>query len=91
MEQCLMINVSGKVQGVFFRASTQDVADKLNIKGWVKNEYDGSVSICAQGTKEQVDTFVQWCKNGPAQASVDSVDLVESENKDYPNFEIRYY
>ena len=56
------ITVKGKVQGVFYRASTKAVADQLGIKGYVSNEADGDVFIAAEGDNVSLDMFLDWCR-----------------------------
>jgi len=82
------ITVSGKVQGVFYRASTKAVADQLGIKGFVKNQEDGSVYIEAEGDDFSLESFLEWCNEGPEKAKVENVTLAESELKNYRNFEV---
>jgi acylphosphatase len=65
------------VQGVYFRGSAQDEAARLGVSGWVRNEPDGSVAAFAQGTDDDVDAFVAWCRQGPPAARVASVDVAE--------------
>ena len=84
----LNIRVSGKVQGVSFRVSTKAVADQLRVKGLVKNLPDGEVYIEAEGDDFSLETFLEWCNEGPLQASVQKVEVVEGEIKNYRNFEI---
>jgi acylphosphatase len=84
----LDITVNGKVQGVSFRISTKAVADQLRVKGIVKNQADGSVYIEAEGDDFELETFLEWCNEGPLQASVQNVEVVEGEVKNYRNFEI---
>ena len=82
------ILVSGRVQGVFFRTNTVEVARKLRIKGWIRNLKDGRVEIVAEGGKENLDKLVEWLKDGPVLAKV--VDLVIEEEKptgEFDNFE----
>ncbi len=67
--------IKGKVQGVYFRASARDVANKLAIKGWVKNMPDGNVEVVAEGSKEQLDKFIEWCQHGPKQSQVNEVKI----------------
>ncbi|HEY3429355.1 MAG TPA: acylphosphatase [Cyclobacteriaceae bacterium] len=83
------LKVSGKVQGVFFRASTIDVAEKFGINGFVRNEHDGSVYIEAEGEEENLKQFVEWCRHGPARAKVSNVDLKEGSVQWFTKFEIR--
>ena len=77
MLQTISITVKGKVQGVFFRQSAKEIANQLGIKGEIKNLPGGNVHIVATGTKEQLDSFIQWCKKGPPRASVAGVDVQE--------------
>lgn len=85
----ITIRVSGKVQGVNFRFSARQEAEELGLAGFVKNEPDGSVYIEVEGFFEQVDKFVEWCKEGPARANVQNVMTQESEVKNLIGFEIR--
>ena len=71
------IIIRGKVQGVFFRASAKEVADRLNITGTVFNLADGRVKVVASGKSGEVEKFVEWCRRGPDRARVDSVDIKE--------------
>jgi len=82
------IKITGKVQGVFFRASTKAVADQMGIKGLVKNEKDGSVYVEAEGDETTLDMFTEWCKEGPEKAKVENVVIVDGETKNYRNFEV---
>jgi acylphosphatase len=84
----LSIKISGKVQGVFFRASTKEQADHLGIKGLVRNEKDGSVYVEAEGVKSKLDQFVLWCKQGPPHAVVTDVEITEVEPKQFASFKI---
>ncbi len=84
----LDITVKGKVQGVFYRASTKAVADQLGITGTVKNTDDGSVQIEAEGTETMLGMFLEWCHEGPENAEVTSVESHEGELKNYRNFEV---
>jgi len=85
----ISINISGKVQGVFFRASTKDAAEKLGIAGFVRNESDGSVYVEAEGEDERLKKFVEWCHHGPKQAVVDHVRLKEGSLKGFTKFEVK--
>ena len=68
------IVVKGQVQGVFYRASAKAVADQLGVKGFVKNEPDGSVFIEAEADAVSLDMFLDFCKEGPEHANVISVE-----------------
>ena len=83
------IRVTGKVQGVFFRASTKEAAEKLGIKGWVRNEPDGSVYIEAEAAEEKMEKFIEWCRQGPRSARVQSVQSESGPVKGFDNFIIQ--
>jgi acylphosphatase len=85
----LAIRVSGKVQGVFFRANTKTQADNFGLKGFVRNEPDGSVYIEAEGEDLQLQNFVAWCKTGPRFAKVESCEVDEGELKNFSDFIIQ--
>ena len=80
------IKIYGLVQGIFFRATAKQEADKLNITGFAKNKEDGSVYIEAEGEKENVDKFIKWCKIGPTLAKVEKVLVTEGQIKNYSEF-----
>ena len=84
----LNIRVSGKVQGVFYRATTKAVADQLGVKGIVLNEEDGSVFIEAEGDDFSLEMFLEFCHKGSDRAEVEKVEISESEMKKYRNFEV---
>ena len=84
----LQIIISGRVQGVFFRASTKAVADQIGIKGFVKNLKDGTVLIEAEGEEVFMNDFIDWCKYGPDDARVDDITINEIELKNYLNFDV---
>lgn len=70
---CIHCLITGKVQGVFFRASTKAEAEKLNLTGWAKNLADGRVEVFACGDEEAVDKLITWLKKGPRLARVTSI------------------
>lgn len=84
----LIITVSGKVQGVSFRISTKAVADQLGVKGYIKNLPSGDVFIEAEGDDFSLESFLEWCNEGPLQANVQNVEVVEGDLKNYRNFDI---
>lgn len=69
--------VTGRVQGVSYRASTALEAQRLGIVGWVKNRDDGSVELEAEGPAELVEALISWCEAGPPAALVDRVAVTE--------------
>lgn len=87
----VVIIVKGKVQGVFFRASTLEKAEELNIKGWVRNLNDGSVKITAEGSFEKISEFIKWCEKGPAKANVTEINIERlAPSGEFSNFYIKY-
>lgn len=66
--------ISGRVQGVFYRATTRDAAAGLGVGGWVRNLPDGRVEAWIQGPASSVQALVSWCHRGPEYANVDSID-----------------
>ncbi len=86
----IRVIVRGRVQGVFFRASTVDIARGLGLKGWVRNREDGTVEIMAEGDKDQLQELVEWCKEGPQNAHVTGVEVDYDElGGTYNNFTIK--
>ena len=85
----ITIKIAGKVQGVFFRASTKEQADALGIKGTVQNERDGSVFVEAEGDDALIDQFIEWCRRGPRMANVISCDVTEASPKNFKDFVIK--
>ena len=82
------ITVTGKVQGVWFRAGTRNRARELGITGTVCNQPDGSVFIEAEGSEEQLKELINWCKVGTPHARVDEVKVKGSINKHFEDFNI---
>lgn len=70
---CIKIQVTGKVQGVFFRKYTKSKANELGLSGWVRNEPDGSVSILACGDEVRLNELVDWCHTGSPGSEVEKV------------------
>ncbi|NHJ31622.1 MAG: acylphosphatase [Asgard group archaeon] len=82
--------IKGQVQGVFFRVNAKEMASSLSITGWIKNNPDGSVSGVAEGPKDLVSKFLDWCKRGPSQAEVSALDFNWEEYKgEFSHFEIK--
>jgi acylphosphatase len=83
------IYISGHVQGVFYRASACAEAQRLGLRGFVRNEDDGSVYAEAEGEVEALERFVAWCRRGPSRARVDRVKVVEGEAAGLGAFQVR--
>lgn len=83
--------IAGRVQGVFFRHHTQEMATLLNLTGWVKNRRDGAVEAVFEGEREKVNQMIQWCHRGPAEAKVVKVDTTwETYSDEFRDFSVRY-
>jgi len=83
------IIIKGKVQGVFFRATAKDVADRLAITGWIQNTPGGDVEVVATGSEEQLKEFMDWCRKGPLKAEVWQVISNYIDEKTFAGFSIR--
>lgn len=83
--------ISGKVQGVFFRAYTRDKALELGLKGWVRNLRDGRVEAVFEGEKDRVEEMLRWCHKGSPYARVTNVEVHWKDPAgDLHSFEVRY-
>lgn len=81
---------SGKVQGVFFRANTQEKAVAENVLGWVRNLPDGSVEAVFEGDKNRIEAVIGWCSHKQPYARVDNTDISwESPKNEFKRFDIR--
>ncbi len=85
--RCLVV---GRVQGVFFRASTQQQARRLGICGYAKNLSDGRVEVLAIGTVENVTTLIAWLDHGPPTAHVERVEVIDVSTADIDEFAERF-
>jgi acylphosphatase len=83
------INVSGRVQGVGFRYHTMQIALANNICGFIKNLPSGAVYIEASGPEDEMELFIEWCRNGPKWAFVDSVEVIDIPEKPFLGFTIK--
>ena len=89
MKKLLKITVTGRVQGVWYRASTEQKARELGLTGYVKNEPDGSVYIEAEGDEPALDALLAWCRQGPPLARVENLHTETGERQHYQGFEQR--
>jgi acylphosphatase len=77
MQRRVHIIVSGRVQGVSYRANAQRKAASLGLVGWTRNRTDGSVEMLAEGPSEAVSDFITWCRKGPLLARVDDLIITD--------------
>lgn len=83
------IQVLGKVQGVWFRKYTKNKAVELQLKGFVRNEEDGSVYIEVEGKTDSLETFIDWLYSGSPLAKVTHVNFTQKELKNFDKFEVQ--
>ena len=83
--------VSGKVQGVYFRQNTKEVATKYNVTGWVRNLPDGRVEAVFEGGEKDVSDVIEWCHDGPPNASVQDVSVkFQKYSGEFTDFSVNY-
>lgn len=82
--------ITGRVQGVGFRASARDKAWQLGINGFVKNRPDGAVYIESEGGEQALGDFIAWCRQGPPMAMVENVDIYDAPVQNFEIFDIRH-
>jgi acylphosphatase len=87
----MRIKVFGRVQGVFYRQSTQEKAHQLHLKGTVRNCEDDTVEIVATGNEEELNQLIAWCRKGPPRAKVTEVSTQELSLQQFYNFSIIRY
>jgi len=86
-----LAKVEGRVQGVFYRQSTLDMARQLGLDGWVRNLPDGSVEALFEGDPDQIETALEWCRQGPPRASVSRLTVTWLDGPaECSGFAIRY-
>lgn len=91
MKSKARVIISGKVQGVWFRASTKNKAEQLGITGWVRNTEDGNVEALFEGDDNVLEEMLEWCNHGPPMAVVENVKVERRPEKDeHNNFSIKY-
>jgi len=88
MKVCFQVHVSGTVQGVFFRASTQQQAIEYSISGYAKNLADGDVELMICGDQENVEAMLQWLQHGPENAEVKELQSKQVPLQEFNHFAI---
>jgi acylphosphatase len=82
--------VSGRVQGVFYRATTREEARSRDVDGWVRNLDDGRVEAVFEGPEDAVASMVEWCHTGSPAAQVEDVSVTYESPEGIDGFEVRY-
>jgi acylphosphatase len=91
MKRRVHVVVSGRVQGVCFRAYTQDEAIRRNVTGWVRNSPGGDVEIVAEGEETDLEPFLTWGRHGPPHPRVMGLRTVYSEpTGEFDTFDVSY-
>lgn len=87
--QHVNLTISGKVQGVWYRKSAELKARELGLKGFVKNQNDGSVYAEVEGEEATIEAFIQWCWQGPPLARVENIKVKKGTWLGFEGFEVR--
>jgi len=88
MKKSVRLYIDGTVQGIFFRAFVKENAERLNIKGFVRNLEDGKVEAFLEGNNEDVDNMIELCKKGPKHSQIRNVDIKIEKFQDLKNFKV---
>jgi len=92
MKKRAHLYIEGKVQGVFYRAFTCELAISLGLKGWVKNLPDGRVEVIFEGEQNKIQQAIASCYKGPPAANVTNIEIHWEEYKgEFSKFEIKYF
>ena len=86
--KCIHLVVSGRVQGVSFRANVRDKANELGLKGYTKNLKNGNVEVIAEGDEEKIKELTEFIKKGPGIASVSGIQVNHKLPENFKSFEI---
>jgi len=83
------IIISGRVQGVFYRATAKQIADQLGLKGWVRNLKSGEVEAFVCGEESGIKLFIEWAWRGPDMAIVEMLEIFDEKEVDMEKFQIK--
>jgi acylphosphatase len=81
--------IHGRVQGVSYRLWSREAAERLGLRGWVRNRRDGTVEMLIEGDPQAVERMIALCREGPPAARVDGIDAAESAEEAPAGFETR--
>lgn len=88
MKKSVRLYISGAVQGIFFRGFIKENAEKLNLKGFVRNLEDSRVEVFIEGNPAEVNKMVEICKKGPRHSTIKNVDEKQERFQDFKQFKI---
>lgn len=84
------LSITGRVQGVFFRAWSREQADELGVRGWIRNRPDGHVEAHVEGEQAAVELMIERLRDGPRAAQVDDLRIWDAGICDFEGFEVRH-
>ncbi len=84
----LKVIIEGIVQGVFFRQFIKDNADKLDVRGFVRNLNDGKIEVVMEGKNKEVEELLNRCKKGPTHSEIRNIQAEEMRHQGFSNFKI---
>jgi len=85
----IRLHIKGKVQGVFYRASAKEIADKIGVTDWIRNTVDSAVEAEVTGSTAQLLEFTNWCRQGPKRAIVTDLIIKEEAETFYTAFSVK--
>jgi len=88
MKKAIKMVINGTVQEVFFRNFVKEEADKLDVKGFIRNLDNGGIEVFAEGEIENVDNLCEICKTGPKHAKINKISISESSFQDFKEFKV---
>jgi acylphosphatase len=88
-EVTLRLAIRGRVQGVWYRESMRLEAERLGVRGWVRNRSDGTVEAVVQGPRAAIDALIHWTRRGPEHARVTDVEIAPADDGHFAQFEKR--
>ena len=84
---CKRLLISGRVQGVAYRITMVDVAERLGVQGWVRNRVNGDVEAMVEGAPDAVEGIIEWARSGPSLAIVENVRIEDAPVQHFTHFE----
>jgi len=91
MKKSVRIYMTGLVQGVFYRAFVKENAEKLNIKGFVRNLEDGRVEIFLEGNVNEVNKMIELCRKGPRHSQIKNIEIKPERFQSLRNFKVLHF